>query len=172
MGVQHLFRGLSEYGNVDLACTIASNDTYPSYGYMFRRGATTIWELWNGDTADPAMNSLNHLMLTGDCIIWMYEYLAGIRNGGDAFRRIELKPCPPSQLTSVDASYDSPYGTIVSRWKVEDGEFLWRVEIPANTTAVATVPGRFSPDGKESEIELEAGAYDFRYREQAGPESR
>ena len=172
MGVQHLFRGLSEYGNVDLACTIASNDTYPSYGYMFRRGATTIWELWNGDTADPAMNSLNHLMLTGDCIIWMYEYLAGIRNGGDAFRRIELKPCPPSQLTSVDASYDSPYGTIVSRWKVEDGEFLWHVEIPANTTAVATVPGRFSPDRKESEIELEAGAYDFRYREQAGPESR
>ena len=172
MGVQHLFRGLSEYGNIDLACTIASNDTYPSYGYMFRRGATTIWELWNGDTADPAMNSLNHLMLTGDCIIWMYEYLAGIRNGGDAFRRIELKPCPPSQLTSVDASYDSPYGTIVSSWKVEDGEFLWHVEIPANTTAVATVPGRFSPDGKESEIELEAGAYDFRYREQAGPESR
>ena len=72
----------------------------------------------------------------------------------------------------MDASYDSPYGTIVSRWKVEDGEFLWHVEIPANTTAVATVPGRFSQDGKESEIELEAGAYDFRYREQAGPESR
>ncbi|MGN1214815.1 MAG: family 78 glycoside hydrolase catalytic domain [Candidatus Cryptobacteroides sp.] len=162
MGVQHLFRGLSEYGNVDLACTIASNDTYPSYGYMFRRGATTIWELWNGDTADPAMNSLNHLMLTGDCIIWMYEYLAGIRNGGGAFRRIELKPCPPKQLSNVDASYDSPYGRIVSSWKVEDGEFLWHVEIPANTTAAATIPGRFTPDGRERTMELVSGSYDFR----------
>ena len=73
LGIQHLMRGLTQYGNVDLAYKIATNDTYPSWGYMVRKGATTIWELWNGDTADPAMNSGNHVMLLGDLIIWYYE---------------------------------------------------------------------------------------------------
>ena len=47
--------------------------------YMAEQGATTIWELWNGDTADPAMNSGNHVMLVGDLGIWLYENLAGIK---------------------------------------------------------------------------------------------
>lgn len=163
MGVQHLFRGLTENGNVDLAYTIASNDTYPSYGYMFRRGATTIWELWNGDTADPAMNSLNHLMLTGDCIIWLYEYLAGIKTdeSGLAYKKIILKPFFPEGLTNVDASHESPYGQIVSRWDISSGKLAWHVEIPANTTAVAVIPGRFTEDGEDHTIELVSGKYDL-----------
>ena len=52
----------------------------PVWGYMVDQGATTIWELWNGDTADPAMNSGNHVMQIGDLAVWMYEYLAGIRS--------------------------------------------------------------------------------------------
>ena len=63
LGIQHLMRALSENAYADLAYSIASSDTYPSWGYMVSRGATTIWELWNGDTADPAMNSRNHVML-------------------------------------------------------------------------------------------------------------
>ena len=163
MGVQHLFRGLTENGQVDLACTIASNDTYPSYGYMFRRGATTIWELWNGDTADPAMNSLNHLMLTGDSIVWLYEYLAGIKPDEDqpAFKRIHLQPYFPEGLSSVDASYESPYGMIVSRWETSGGKLTWHVEIPANTTAVAVIPGRFMEDGQDRTVELVSGKYDL-----------
>ena len=47
---------------------------------MIKKGATTIWELWNGDTANPAMNSRNHVMLLGDLLIWFYEDLAGIKN--------------------------------------------------------------------------------------------
>jgi len=163
MGVQHLFRGLTENGNVDLAYTIASNDTYPSYGYMFRRGATTIWELWNGDTADPAMNSMNHLMLTGDCIVWMYEYLAGIKSDDvqKGYKKIILKPYIPTDLNEVKASFDSPYGMVVSEWKVTDGKFKWHVEIPANTTGVAIIPGKFTDDGKDKEVELVSGKYDF-----------
>ncbi|MDR1675436.1 MAG: family 78 glycoside hydrolase catalytic domain, partial [Tannerella sp.] len=80
LGIQHLMRGLTLYGNLELACKIATNTTYPSWGYMIEKGATTIWELWNGDTADPAMNSRNHVMLLGDLIIWYYENLAGIKN--------------------------------------------------------------------------------------------
>ena len=56
IGTQYLFRGLSEYGQNELAYTLASNNTYPSYGYMVANGATTIWELWNGNTANPGMN--------------------------------------------------------------------------------------------------------------------
>ena len=80
LGIQQLMRGLTEHGNIDLAYKIATNETYPSWGYMVNKGATTIWELWNGDTADPAMNSGNHVMLLGDLIIWYYEDLAGIKN--------------------------------------------------------------------------------------------
>ena len=70
VGIQQLMRTLTEYGRGDLALHIAANDTYPSWGYMVRNGATTIWELWNGNTADPAMNSGNHVMLPGAIIIW------------------------------------------------------------------------------------------------------
>jgi alpha-L-rhamnosidase len=73
IGTQWLMRGLTEYGRPDLAYRIASNDDYPSWGYMVKHGATTIWELWNGDTANPAMNSHNHIMLLGDLMAWFYQ---------------------------------------------------------------------------------------------------
>src|SRR6185369_10171173 len=79
IGGQWLNRVLSDNGRSDLAWEIATQRAYPSWGYMVDQGATTIWELWNGNTADPAMNSGNHVMLVGDLAVWMYEYLAGIR---------------------------------------------------------------------------------------------
>ncbi len=142
LGIQHLMRGLTHHGNADLAFRIASNDTYPSWGYMIRRGATTIWELWNGDTADPAMNSRNHVMLLGDVLIWMYEDLAGIKNHPDAvgFKKILMKPVFPEGLDSVSASHRTPYGTVASVWTKKDGKFEWTVTIPANTTAEIVLP--------------------------------
>ena len=79
MGAQWLMRTLSDNGQADLAYRIATQKTYPGWGYMVEQGATTVWELWNGNTADPAMNSGNHVMQIGDLAVWMYEYLAGIR---------------------------------------------------------------------------------------------
>ena len=79
VGAQWLMRTLSDNGRADLAFTITTQKTYPGWGYMVEKGATTVWELWNGDTADPAMNSGNHVMQIGDLGLWMYEYLAGIR---------------------------------------------------------------------------------------------
>lgn len=143
IGICHLMRCLTRYGRPDLALELATNTGYPSWGYMVERGATTIWELWNGDTADPAMNSANHIMLLGDLLIWFYEDLAGIRTapGTVAFSRLQMKPYPVEGLDYVDASYDSVRGKIGSSWrKSEDGRFIWDIELPANTSAEVWLP--------------------------------
>ena len=140
IGIQQLMRCLTEYGRGDLAFKIASNDTYPSWGYMVRNGATTIWELWNGNTADPAMNSGNHVMLLGDLILWEYEYLGGIRALEPGYSKIQLKPYPIEGLDFVNCAYNSVSGPIESHWKREGNHFEWDFVIPANTTAEVCLP--------------------------------
>ena len=140
VGIQQLMRCLTEYGHGDLALKIASNDSYPSWGYMYRNGATTIWELWNGNTADPAMNSGNHVMLLGDLILWEYEYLGGIRALEPGYSKIQLKPYPIEGLDFVNCSYNSVSGRIESQWKREGNRFEWDIVIPANTTAEVCLP--------------------------------
>ena len=140
VGIQQLMRCLTEYGRGDLAFKIASNDTYPSWGYMYRNGATTIWELWNGNTADPSMNSGNHVMLLGDLILWEYEYLGGIRALEPGYSKIQLKPYPIEGLDFVNCTYNSVSGCIESNWKREGNHFEWNFVIPANTTAEVCLP--------------------------------
>ena len=142
VGGQWLLRVLSDNGRPDLAYTLATQRTYPSWGFMVDKGATTIWELWNGNTADPAMNSGNHVMLVGDLGIWMYEYLAGIRPDPavPGFKHIVLRPTPVGDLTDVEASYESMYGRIGSHWRIAGGKFRWTVTVPVNTRAVVVVP--------------------------------
>jgi len=142
VGIQWLMRGLSDRGRADLAFRIATNRDYPSWGFMIEHGATTIWELWNGNTADPAMNSHNHVMLLGDLIVWFYEYLAGIQNdpSGIAFKKIVMRPHPVDGLDYVKASYHSLHGLIKSSWQKSDNSFQWDVTIPANTTATVYIP--------------------------------
>jgi alpha-L-rhamnosidase len=142
IGGQWLMRVLTAGGRADLAYTIAAQKTYPSWGYMVEKGATTIWELWNGDTADPAMNSGNHVMLVGDLGIWLYENLAGIKSDPEqpGFKHIIMRPEPVGDLRFVKASHRSPYGLIASDWQKQDGVFRWNVTIPANTTATVYVP--------------------------------
>ena len=141
-------RVLSDNGRPDLAYRIATQPTYPSWGYMVQKGATTIWELWNGDTADPAMNSGNHVMLVGDLTAWLYEYLAGIRPDPTqpGFKHIFLRPEPVGDLRFVTATHQSSYGLIASSWRRDPkGAFTWDITIPVNTTATAWVPAA-SPD--------------------------
>ncbi|HEX5222699.1 MAG TPA: family 78 glycoside hydrolase catalytic domain [Verrucomicrobiae bacterium] len=157
IGGQHLMRVLSDNGRADLAYRIASQKDYPGWGYMISQGATTIWELWNGNTADPTMNSGNHVMLVGDLVIWFYEYLAGIAADPEqpGFKHIVMKPHPVADLKFVKASHRSPYGLIVSDWRKEGGMFSWKVEVPANTSATVYVPkmsrGKVSESGKTLE---------------------
>jgi alpha-L-rhamnosidase len=111
---------------------------------MVEKGASTIWELWNGDTADPAMNSGNHVMLVGDLGIWLYENLAGIKSDPEqpGFKHIIMRPEPVRDLRFVKASHRSPYGLIASDWQNQDGVFRWNIAIPANTTATVYVPAK------------------------------
>lgn len=147
VGVEYLLRTLTRHGRPDLAMKIASNDTYPSLGYMASKGATTIWELWNGDTAAPDMNSGNHVMMIGDYLIWCYEDLAGIRNadGSTAFRRALMQPCFPDGLDRVEASYDSASGRYVSDWCRKGDRVKWKVAVPANCSADIRLPKKLFP---------------------------
>jgi alpha-L-rhamnosidase len=175
IGGQYLNRVLSDNGRPDLCYTIASQKDYPSWGYMVEHGATTIWELWNGNTADPAMNSGNHVMLIGDLVIWLYEDLAGIAPdpAQPGFQHIIMKPEPVGGLTFVKATHVSPYGLIASEWHRKGNTFDWRIKIPANTTATvyvpASKPGAATADGVEpvryengrAVYELGSGQYHF-----------
>ncbi len=144
IGAQWLMRTLSDTGHADLAYRIATQKDYPSWGYMLGKGATTIWELWNGDTADPGMNSGNHVMLIGDLGVWLYAYLGGIRPDPQepGFHRIVLRPVLPADLSFVETSHESMYGRIESKWKREGDRLTWKVTVPPNTSAVAYVPAR------------------------------
>ena len=142
IGGQWLMRALTYNGHADVAYTLASQSTYPGWGYMVKQGATTIWELWNGDRGDPGMNSGNHVMLLGDLITWFYENLAGIKADPliPGFRHILMKPYVLGDLSYVDASYNSIYGRINSSWQLAAGKFTWDVTVPANTTATVYIP--------------------------------
>ena len=142
IGTQFLMRTLTNFGRGDLAYKLASNKTYPSWGFMVENGATTIWELWNGDTADPSMNSQNHVMLLGDLLIWYYENMAGIKSNPETpgFKQIIMKPDFNAGLTFVNASYESIYGLIKSDWKKNESTLEWKITIPANSSAVVYLP--------------------------------
>jgi alpha-L-rhamnosidase len=156
IGAQWLMRTLSDTGHPDLAYRIATQKDYPGWGYMVEKGATTVWELWNGDTADPAMNSGNHVMQIGDLGIWLYAYLGGIRSDPEApgFQRTIVDPFVPSALQFVHASHQSMYGKIVSDWKRAGEQLSLHVTVPPNTTAVVYVPSR---DGAVTESGRDAG---------------
>ena len=156
IGSQWVMRTLSDYGNTDLAYRLTTNTTYPSWGYMVANGATTIWELWNGNTADPGMNSQNHVMLLGDLLTWYYENLAGIRSDKTevAFKKIIMKPNLPAGLEFVNASYNSMHGTIKSEWKKNGNELEWKVTIPANSSATIYIPATSLADVTESGQDL------------------
>ncbi len=152
VGAQWLMRTLSDNGHADLAYKIATQKTYPGWGYMVDQGATTIWELWNGNTADPAMNSGNHVMQIGDLAVWMYEYLAGIRTDPEqpGFRHAIIHPYPAGDLSFVKATHKTMYGPLASSWKREKGQFTLDVTVPANTTATVWVPTKDAASVMES----------------------
>lgn len=152
VGTQWLMRTLTENGMADLAWKLATNASYPSWGYMVENGATTIWELWNGNTAAPKMNSYNHVMMLGDLLIWYYESLAGIKSSTEhsGFEQIIMKPETALGLDYVNASYQSPYGKIESHWRKKGSKFNWNIVIPANSSALVYFPAGTEANLRES----------------------
>ncbi len=163
LGMQHLMTCLTRRGHLDQAMRIILQKDYPSFGYMIEKGATTIWELWNGDTADPAMNSANHVMLLGDVLIWMYGDLAGIRQSANsrAYKELDMYISMPEGMDHVRATHETPYGTVSSEWWRTEVGVTWKVDIPANSSARIHVPSGYTIQGMHSlrwaSAEVEAG---------------
>ena len=111
---------------------------------MIDRGATTMWERWNGVSAEGIPHeSLNHYS-KGSVISFLHRYIAGIDLLDDdrepAYRRFRIRPRPGGGLTSASASHDSPYGHIASAWKVSGDTMLLRVTVSAGTRAEVVLP--------------------------------
>ena len=143
VGLSYLLPTLTETGNLDVAYSLLLNDTFPSWGYSIKNGATTIWERWDGWTEekgfqDPSMNSFNHYSF-GAVGRWLFGTVAGIDTDGPGFKKIIIRP-RPGEITNAKASYDSINGEISTDWVQKGRMFKLNVTIPANTTATVYVP--------------------------------
>ena len=165
LGTPFLLFALADHGRSDVAYRLLLNDTYPSWGYMLSKGATTWWERWNGDTGDPAMNSYNHYAF-GSVIAWVYRYAAGIDTtvSSPGFKEIVIHPHLDGRMTSARAEYESVYGKVVTDWTgTPAGPFSLSVTVPANTTAKVVLPAiagaHVTEDGKAIDAQTESGSY-------------
>lgn len=153
-GLRYLFEVLTRRGHGKLALNLMHQDTYPSFGDIIRRGATTLWEYWGEPEIDAkGPRSLSHPMM-GGFDNWFFNTIAGIRpdENNPGFQHFYLEPHPIEGMDYARAYHDSRYGKIESAWRIEDGCFVWQVTVPPGTCATAMLPysGR--------EITLEAGS--------------
>ncbi|MET0299501.1 MAG: glycoside hydrolase family 78 protein [Flavitalea sp.] len=180
LGTPYLCHVLSRFGFTDVAFKLLMQESYPSWLYPVKNGATTIWERWDGQKPDgsfqtPGMNSFNHYAYgaIGD---WMYRVVAGLDTYDSlpGYKSISIKPHVGGGLTDVTAEYETNYGKLASHWKVEGGKFSMDVEIPANTKAKIYIPatgvdavteaGAAVKGVKEGEyvvVEVGSGKYSF-----------
>ncbi len=168
LGTPFLLFALSEHGRTDVAYRLLLTDTYPSWGYMLSKGATTWWERWNGDTGDPGMNSYNHYAF-GSVVAWVYRSVTGIDTvaGGAGFHQIVIHPRPDARMAEASGTYQSIYGPISTKWKGNPGgPFSLKVSLPANTTARVILPpapnSQVTENGKAVRPEQESGSYVLR----------
>ena len=137
---KYLLETLTEHGAAEIAYKIATQTTYPSWGYMLENGATTLWERWEYLTGG-SMNSHNHPMM-GSVGSWLYKYVAGIIPdiNHPGFDRFILRPYIFNDLNNASGTYKSVKGLIRSAWKKQKGSIEYTVTIPANTVATVFVP--------------------------------
>jgi len=162
VGTPLLCSTLSAIGRDDLAFMLLNRKEYPGWLYPVSQGATTIWERWDTQKPDGSiidgMNSFNHYAY-GAIGEWLYNHVAGLsldpKNPG--YKHIIFNPHPGGGLTSAKAEINSMYGLVKSAWEIQGENFVYRISIPANTTATVILPG--SKDVNE----LGSGDYHFTY---------
>lgn len=145
LATPHLLPALADAGHQDVAYELLFQDTEPSWLTMIDRGATTIWERWDGIDADGGVHaSLNHYS-KGAVVSFLHGYVAGIRllDEGPAYRRFQVAPVPGGGLTWARAVHDSPYGRIAVSWHIDPGTFALEICVPPGTSA-----GVIMPDGR------------------------
>ena len=146
VGVSYLLPTLAQAGNIDVAYKLLMQDSFPSWLFSVKHGATTIWERWDGWTPDKGfqdagMNSFNHYSL-GSCGQWLYEGVAGFGAGSGraGYARLAIRPLVGGGLTEARATFDSIRGRIASAWKIEGGRITLDVTVPPTVTATVYVP--------------------------------
>jgi alpha-L-rhamnosidase len=163
LGTPHINHVLTRFGYLDKAYALLEQKTYPSWLYPVTKGATTIWERWDGIRPDgelqsPSMNSFNHYAYgaIGD---WMYRAVAGIDidESNPGYKKIIIAPKPGGSLTFAKAFHDSMYGKVESGWTVDSSDFQLQVSIPPNTTARVVLPRTEIAAVTESGKPLEKG---------------
>jgi alpha-L-rhamnosidase len=146
LGTPYLCHVLSRYGYTQVAYRLLMQDTYPSWLYPVKMGATTIWERWDGIRPDgsfetPGMNSFNHYSYgaIGD---WMYRVIAGIDTyeDGPGYRHSMISPQPGGGLDSAGADLLTGYGRLSSHWRVAGDSLFMDITVPVNTTSTVTIP--------------------------------
>lgn len=138
IGTKYLWQVLVQGGQNELAYQVATQTTYPSYGYWIQNGSTTLLEEWSG------ANSHNHQMF-GSITEYFYKYLAGIQspmegNTSIGYKNIYIEPHVPEKLEFVNATLETVAGTVSSAWKKETNAFIHNISIPANTSGTIALP--------------------------------
>ncbi|MEI7902232.1 MAG: family 78 glycoside hydrolase catalytic domain [bacterium] len=146
IGTPRLLPALSLAGRDDVAYRLLLTDTYPSWLFPVKNGATTMWERWNGWTPDKGfgdvgMNSFNHYAF-GAVGEYLYGGVGGIKAASPGYRTITIKPAICEGLTWAKTSFVSIYGPVVSNWKREGAALTMDVAVPPNATATVYVPAK------------------------------
>ena len=166
VGTRYILEVLSENGKKDLALKLLLKEDYPSFGYMIKNGATTLWERWE-KLEGTGMNSHNHVML-GSVDTWFYKYLSGIKPVAPGWKKIRIEPYFADQIDFVSAKIKTPNGSLEVSWKKQNKEYEIQIIIPVNTVGIFAVPESFKVSAINSkqvsypsEFELEPGAYNI-----------
>ncbi len=139
VGTPYLCPALSKAGLHDIAYRLVLQQEFPSWLFSVKQGATTIWEHWDGIKSDGSfwsadMNSYNHYAY-GSIGAWMFRTVAGISPLEPGYQKIKIAPVTSPRLDWAEASLDTPYGTVFSRWERKQGKIQYTVTVPCNTTA-------------------------------------
>ena len=137
---------LADHGHLDLAYELLLQDTAPSWLVMIDRGATTVWERWDGIDEDGVPHeSLNHYS-KGAVVSFLHRHVAGLQRLEPTWRRFRVAPRPGGGITAAETEHVTPHGTIFVAWDLADG-FELTVHVPEGTTAEVVLP-----DGTEHEL--------------------
>jgi alpha-L-rhamnosidase len=156
VGTKDLMLVLTKIGRNDVAYRLFGNDTFPSWGFSIKHGATSIWERWDGWTPDkgfqnPGMNSFAHYSF-GAVGQWMFENIAGINSDTPGFKRIIIRPRIGGGLTYAKTNYNSIRGPVATNWRLKGSNLLLDVTIPANTAATVYIPAAGEDKVTESNL--------------------
>lgn len=142
LGTPHSLDVLADIGRPDLVYSLLLRTSFPSWGYMIAKGATSIWERWNGDVGDVSMNSFNHYAL-GAVSGFLFRRIAGIDLGAPGFKKVVVRPVLDPRVTRGGGTYHSAMGPISTDWEQEPDKALrLTVEIPANATGRIHLPAK------------------------------